>query len=337
MSAPGRAPATRPRLVVLATGGTIAAATDPATGAARPAITGADLVAALPGAAAIAEVRVEQVANVASQELSLPCLLDIGRRAERLLDGGQADGIVITQGTMTMEESAYLWQLTLGPDRGPVVVTGAMRHTSLPGSDGPRNLLDALTAAADPATRQLGVVVCLNGELHAAREVVKTHTLNVDAFKSPDLGPLAFVRHGRVVVHRRPLALERLPGVRGAGAHVPLVPVGAGDDGRLIDAAAAGADGLVLAVMGGGAVPPACLPAIAAAAARMPVVAVSRCGAGAMYEDVYAAAGGDRDLRAAGVIFGGSLTGPKARVKLILALDVAGGDRTVIAAAFPNV
>lgn len=323
------------RVRVIATGGTIASKVDPATGAARPALTGQDLVEALPGLSQ-AQVTVEQFANVASQALTLEQLLALAKRAREIFERGEADGVVITQGTMTLEESSYLWDLVLERPE-PVVVTGAMRHTSLPGADGSRNLLDAVLAAASDATRGLGVLVCMNGELHAARDVVKTHSLDVDSFQSPDLGPLGFVRSGRAEVHRAPLLREHIPATE-VTAKVYLVTTVAGDDGGLIEAAVErGADGLVLEAMGGGAVPPGCMPAVMAAVARVPVVAVSRCYAGSMYENVYGFAGGDKQLRELGVLFGGSLTGPKARIKLILALGAYGKDRDKVAAAFQNI
>ncbi|MBI2154978.1 MAG: asparaginase [Candidatus Rokubacteria bacterium] len=223
------------RVRVIATGGTIASKLDPATGAARPALTGQELVEALPGLSQ-AQVTVEQFANVASQALTLEQLLALAKRAREIFERGEADGVVITQGTMTLEESSYLWDLVL--DRAePVVVTGAMRHTSLPGADGSRNLLDAVIAAASDATRGLGVLVCMNGELHAARDVVKTHSLDVDSFQSPDLGPLGFVRSGRAEVHRashrsRGGARRRRAGARGHGRGRGAAGLHAGGHGR---------------------------------------------------------------------------------------------------------
>src|SRR5262245_26960470 len=199
----------------------------------------------------------------------------------------------------------------------PLIVTGAMRHSSLPSPDGSRNLLDAVIAAASAATRGFGVLVGMNGELHAARDVVKFHTFSVESFRSPDAGPVGYVRNGRVDMRRLParhdhrrLAVERITG------RVALVPIVAGDDGSLIAAAAETADGVVLQLMGGGAVPPACVPVIAKALDRVPVIGTSRCVAGSMYENVYAFEGGDKQLRELGVIFAGSLTGLKARLKL---------------------
>lgn len=323
------------RVRLLATGGTIASTGDPATGAARATLTAEDLVAAVPSLATVATVSAEQVANVPSQALGFEDLLAIGRRLRDVFADGHTDGAVVTQGTMTMEESAYFWDLCLG-DIGPVVITGAMRHASLPSPDGPRNLLDAVTAAADPATGKLGVLVCMNGELHAARDVIKGHSTAVDAFRSPGLGPVGFVRNGRVVVHRTPSIREHYP-VETIRAQVRLVKIVADDDGALIEAALErGAHGLVLEVLGGGAVPPACMTAIAAAARRIPVVAVPRA-EGAMHEGVYASPGGDRHLAGAGVIFGGSLTGPKARVKLLLVLSAPDRARDDVAACFDNI
>ncbi len=339
------------RVHIIATGGTIASKTDAATGAARPTLTAQDLVSAVPELKDVAEVTFEQFANLASQALSFEQLLAVGRRIRTALERADADGIVITQGTMTMEESSYLWDLVLERN-GPVVVTGAMRHSSLSSPDGPRNLLDAVIAASSDVTRRLGVLVCMNGELHAARDVVKYHSQGIDSFRSPDVGPVGFVRNGRVDLHRMPPDRHQPIPVAAVTAKVYLLPVVVGDDGSLLEAAtAAGAHGLVIQLMGGGAVPPACVPVIAKALERIPVIGVSRCSAGSMYENVYSFEGGDKQLRQLGVIFAGSLSGLKARIKLLLYLSAhprhaegVAGDvradalwRSALVEIFPNV
>jgi L-asparaginase len=335
------------RVHIIATGGTIASRTDPESGAALPTLSAQDLVAAVPALRTVAQVTFEQFANLGSHALTLDQLVGLGRRVKDVLDRRQADGVVITQGTMTMEESSYLWDLMLARS-GAVIVTGAMRHSSLPSPDGPRNLLDAVIAAASPATRGLGVLVCMNGELHAARDVVKFHSLSVESFRSPEVGAIGFVRSGRVDLRRTPAAAQHEPMLaHRISASVALVPIVAADDGRLIAAASQMADGLVLQLMGGGAVPPPCVPVIAKAVERAPVIGVSRCAAGSMYENVYAFEGGDKQLRELGVIFAGSLTGLKARLRLMLHLSAHPrpapgspewpGWQRDLTAAFPNV
>ncbi len=334
------------RVHIIATGGTIASKAAAAGGAALPTLSAQDLVTAVPELRDVAEVSFEQFANVASQALTLDQLVGLARRVNQVFARREADGVVITQGTMTMEESSYLWDMML-ERAGAVIVTGAMRHSSLPSPDGPRNLLDAVIAAVSPAIRTLGVLVCMNGELHAARDVVKFHSLSVESFRSPEVGPVGFVRSGRVDLRRTPLDDHRPISVERISASVALVPIVAGDDGRLIAAAAQMADGLVLQLMGGGAVPPPCVPVIAKAIEHTPVIGVTRCAAGSMYENVYAFEGGDKQLRELGVIFAGSLTGLKARLKLMLYLSAhpcpAPGStemrawRRDLAAAFPNI
>ena len=310
------------RVRVIATGGTIASKVDPATGGAVPSVTGEELVAALPGVERHAEVSVEQFSNVPSQALSLEQMLALGRRCFEVHQRDQADGIVVTMGTNTLAECAYLLDLTLDIPE-PVVVTGAMRNPSLIAPDGPRNLFDAIVTAASDEARGRGVLVCMNGQLHEPREVTKTHTMDVATFQSPGFGPIGVVSNGRALFYRTPAFKERLP-VDRIGARVELVVAVEADDGRLVDAAVeyCGADGVVVAGMGGGHVPPGMVPALRRAVERgVPVVMVSRCFAGNLLEDGYGYPGGDVELRRLGVIWGGSLQGPKARIKLLLALS----------------
>lgn len=315
------------RVDLFALGGTIASipTADGTTGqGALPTLRAQDLVAAVPQLSDAARVRATQVLQVPSCDLTPDDLVALVATMRSAVASG-ADGIVVTQGTDTLEESAFLvdllWDL---PE--PVVFTGAMRTPSSPGADGPANLLAAVQAAADAQCRDLGVLVCLGDELHAARRVRKTHTSSPAAFTSPGWGPLGRVTEGRPVVAlrpaRRPRALrinpsEPLPSVA-------LHRVALGDDGRLLEAVGElGYAGLVVEGLGGGHVPSRLVAVLERLALTMPVLLASRTGAGRVLSSTYGYAGGEIDLLSRGLVSAGALDGSKAR--LLLMLGIASG------------
>lgn len=324
------------RVRVVATGGTIASRHDAAAGGAVPTLTGRDLVAAVPGVERFAELDVEQYANVPSQYLTPQQVVDLGRHCQQLMAEGHADGVVVTMGTNTLAEYAYLMALTAQP-QGPLVVTGAMRNPSLLSPDGPRNLYDSVATAASQEARGRGVLVCTNGEIHEPRDVIKTHTLSVATFQSWELGPVGAVRNNRVIFYRTPTIKEHIPAQR-VDARVEVIMALEGDDGGLLRAAVdIGARGIVLEAMGGGHVPATMMPAIQYALAHgIPVVMVGRGFGGSLLEGGYGFEGGDVHLQRVGVIFGGSLSGPKARLKLMAVLGVT-QDPDQVRSYFDNV
>lgn len=310
------------RVRVIATGGTIASKHDASLGGAVPAMTGQDLVAAVPGIERVAQIEAEQFSNVASQALTFDMALSLSKRIAEVARSGQADGVVVTMGTNTLAEYAYFLDLVLDLPV-PVVTVGAMRNPSLVSSDGPRNLLDAVITAASEEARLRGVLLCMNGELHEPRDVMKTETQSVATFQSPGLGPLALVRNGRVVFYRLPAFKEKVP-VERVNARVEVVSALESGDGKLVDAAVeyCKADGVVIATMGAGHVPPLMMPAIERAIAKgIPIVLSTRALSGNLLEDAYGYPGGDVHLRKVGAIQGGSLLPPKARIKLTLVLS----------------
>jgi L-asparaginase len=208
-----------------------------------------------------------------------------------------------------------------------------MRPASAAGADGPANLLDAVAVARDPAAAGLGVLVCLAGEIHAARAVRKSDSTAPGAFCSPRLGPLGRVHEGRVELPRRVERRPPLP-VEHMDARVHVVAAGLGTGAALIDAAlAAGADGLVTVVLGAGHVPPRFLAGIRRAAEAVPVVATVRPERGAILHATYGFEGAEGDLRASGALCAATLSPAAARVQLMACLG-AGYDRAEIAAAF---
>ncbi|MGH3681716.1 MAG: asparaginase [Natronosporangium sp.] len=324
--------------MVLGLGGTIAMAAVGDGGGAVPELSPAQLLAAVPGLAATGiEVRAEELRRLPGASIRLPDLYQLaGVIRERLAGGAErVDGVVVSQGTDTIEESSYLLDLLYG-DPAPVVVTGAMRNPSLAGADGPANLLAAIQVAACSEARDQGVLVVFNDEIHAARRVRKTHAINPATFGSPDGGPLGFLVEGR------PRLVSRLPGrtvvpapVAGAGerVRVALVTLTLGDDGCLLDGLADHADGLVVAAFGAGHVPEWLVEPLARLADLIPVVLASRTGAGPVLAGTYGFPGSERDLLSRGLVRAGFLGPPKARI-LLHALLAAGADRATIATAF---
>jgi len=198
-----------------------------------------------------------------------------------------------------------------------------MKTSSEPDWDGPRNLLDAIHIINNPNSRDMGVLVCLNGEINAASEVTKTHTEDVETFHSLDFGALGFVDRGKVIFNRLPRKLEILETEK-INSNVDLIKVYAGMDEKFFKFSAdSGVNGIVVEAMGVGNVPPTAFNGIKYALEKgIPVVLVSRCPAGETL-DVYGYPGAGKWLHQAGVIFTDYLNGQKARIKLMLALGVS--------------
>lgn len=272
---------------------------------------------------------------IASPHMTFATLAAIQSAAHEAIANGSG-GVVVTQGTDTLEEIAFGLDL-LWPHANPLIVTGAMRNASQPGADGPANLAAALRVAAAPVAYGQGVLVVMNDEIHAARYVTKAHSTSPSTFASPTLGKLGWVREGEV---RLPLRLVRsmpLPAPVGSAPPVALLKLGLGDDGRLLPfITQAGYRGIVIEGFGGGHVTRdvAEAPALAALVRDMPVVLATRSGAGDLLQRTYAGfTGSETDLAARGLIRAGALNGQKARVLLTLLL-AAGRTREDIAAAF---
>lgn len=190
-----------PKILVLATGGSIAQ-----TSPKDPTLRGDELVEAVPELRNIASISVEQVAQVSSSDISVEDWLKLGRRINEALAGDDIQGVVVTHGTDTLEETAYFLNLVVESEK-PVVVVGAMRRPYSLGADGSANLFNAVAIAGNPDAKAKGVLVTLNAEIHSARDVTKT-TSNLDAFKAPGLGPLGYVRSGKPVFYHVPTRLH---------------------------------------------------------------------------------------------------------------------------------
>jgi L-asparaginase len=315
------------RIVVMTTGGTISTRDVDGSGA-KPVLRGEDLLQAIPGLNAIAEVEVAELAFVPGAFMTLATMQQMSTRAQQILARPEVTGLVVTHGTDTLEESAYLLYLTVASEK-PVVFTGAMRNSSQIGFDGYRNLSDAIRVATSPAARALGTLVVLNEEIHSARWVTKTNGQKEDTFKSPATGPLGVIYGDGPRIFTHPMPRTVLP--TRLETKVDLIRLSVDCDDKFIRCAVdSKSQGLVLEVFGGGRVNPTLLPAIERAiAARTQVVATTRAVSGNMW-DMYGYEGAFRDLQRRGVLFAHDLPGHKARLKLMVALgNRLSGDRMV--------
>jgi L-asparaginase len=282
-----------------------------------------ELLARIPEAASIAEITEVPFRRLPSHALVPADWLDLARTIQAVFDSDQADGVVVTHGTNTLEETAYFLHLVIRSDR-PVVLVGAMRPASALSADGDLNLLNAIRVAADPSSRGRGALVVLNDTIHSARDVTKTRTMRVETFQGRDLGPLGYAdADGQVVYYHRSErrhtldsefsldGLESLP-------RVDVVSTYVGSDGVPIDAfVAAGARGLVSAGSGAGKPSPAEDAALdRAVASGVVVVQSSRTGAGRVASGA--------SLRARGIVAADNLGVWKGRVLLQLALTRTG-------------
>jgi L-asparaginase len=303
------------RVRVFFLGGTIAMtrAGTPGHGALEPELGGPRLLAGVPTPAGVVVDPVD-VASVDSSALTFETCLDTFARADAAVRQGEADGVVVVQGTDTLEETAYLWDL-LWPHVHPFVVTGAMRPPDVPGADGPANLLAAVTVAASEVAADMGVLVVIGDEAHAARHVAKRHTTSPSAFVSPDLGPVGRVQEAVPVLSARVPRHEPLPAPEG-GATVAMLRASLDDDPALYRAAAEVSDGLVVDGFGAGQLRPEAGEVLARVARHKPVVLASRTGAGPVATRTYGGPGSGTDLLARGLVPSGRLGGLRSRVLL---------------------
>jgi len=311
----------KPAIRILATGGTIAGAGDAQSyGYKSGSFKVEDLIAAVPQLKEVAELSGEQVANIGSQDMNNAVWLNLAKRVNEVLASGDVEGVVITHGTDTMEETAFFLDLTIKSEK-PVVLVGSMRPATAISADGPANLFQAVSVAASPAAKGRGVLVVLNDEVHAARNVTKTDTTSIETFKSPNRGPVGLVHTGTIAwfeqmdrphTSRSEFDVSRatqLPRVDIIYAHANMSP-------DLIDAAVrAGAKGLVIAGVGDGNMTKEALAALGRVAkSGVVVVRSTRLPSGLVLRNNEV--NDDKE----GFVASGEFTAPKARVLLQLAL-----------------
>lgn len=333
---------TLPRIQILALGGTIATAPD-ASGAMQMGLGADDLVGAVPLLATLADIRAETVSRVGSHSLSFDQLHAL---ANKIMDL-DVDGVVVTQGTDTLEETSFVLDLLVARDI-PVIVTAAMRNPALTSADGPGNLLAAVRVACDPwvkaHAKTLGVVVVMLDEVYAASDVLKIHPTRLNAFASPQTGPLAALVEERVVPLSLPVrapieaARKRLGAASGREQPVALLWLGLDEPGYILEAMVDHRDqlgyrGAVVGAMGGGHVPERVASLVGQLAEIIPTVVSPRAGGGPLLRQTYGGPSSEIALRKAGLIWGGRLNPLKARVLLQTCLR-AGLDNAAIAEVF---
>ena len=309
-------------IVILATGGTIAGAAASGTqaGYTSGAVTIDAMLAAVPGIDKLASIKGEQVSNVGSQDMSFDILLKLVKRINELGAKADVDGIVITHGTDTMEESAYFLNLTAKTDK-PIVLVGSMRPSTALSADGPLNLYNAVAVAADPNAKGRGVLVVMNDEIHAAHSLTKTSTTAIETFMSPKRGLVGIVHYGKADYYNNPVwkhttksefdvaNVTKMPRVDVIFASLDMSP-------QLIDAdVAGGVKGIVIAGVGNGNMNKASVDAAANAVKKgVVVVRSSRVPTGVVGRNV------ELDDDKLGFVASDELNPQKARILLTLAL-----------------
>jgi L-asparaginase len=313
---------------LLFTGGTISMKLDPATGGAVPALGAADILAQVPELGRVCEFETEDFARLPGPHVTPDEMWRLARRAAAWLERPDIDGLVITHGTDTIEETAFLLDLVLTSEK-PVVLVGAMRTVSDPSWDGPGNLIAAARVAACPAARGYGVMVVMDEQIVPAREVRKIHTESSGAFAASEFGPVGVIDSGTVIFRRRlrprptwgDPAAEPGVRVRRIESRVELVQAYTGMSDYLVRAASThGARGLAVIGFGRGNVPPAIVPALADAVAAGLVVTISSRSLSGRVAPRYGYDGGGLHLSKIGAILAGDLSGAKARLLQMVAL-----------------
>jgi L-asparaginase len=311
-------------IVLVFTGGTISMRHDPAKGGAVPSLSGRDILSLAPAIEQIATIEIDDWGAHPGPHMTTDRMWALRNALAAHLVRADVRGVVVTHGTDSLEESAYLAARTIATDK-PLVFTGAMRTSSDLGWDGPANLGAAVRVAASDEARGFGVLVVMSDRIFAGLDVTKSHTHVVDSFESPGLGPLGVIDDGQVIFRRalpEPVAVLDPPAL---GGPVDIIYVAAGSDSRLLDAARRDAEGVVIAAMGRGNVPPGMLDGIDRWHAEgKPVVIASRVQRGRVGR-TYGYPGGARRLVDAGAILAGSRRPAQARIDLMLALGAGMG------------
>lgn len=311
-----------PTVRLIATGGTIAMKIDPVKKGPVPAISGEDLVAAVPEIARVARIEVQNLFNVLpSPYMDPPRWIALQKAVSDALARPEVSGVIVSHGTDTLEETAYFLDLTVKSEK-PLVLIGAQRNASERDSDGPRNLLNAARICVSPEARSKGAMVVLNGQINAAREVTKTHTSDVDTFKSGDFGLLGVVDGDRVIFSRTPLRRQYVALTSAELPRVDIVATYGGNDGTQIRAAvAAGARGIVVTALGLGNVNTVTYEAVREAIGKGVAIVIATRVPNGRVLPYYAWVGGGKTLQEAGAIFADNLPPQKARLLLMLALQ----------------
>jgi len=308
-------------ILVVFTGGTFSMMIDEKTGGAVPRFSGKELLRKIPEAKKLANITCYDFGKYPGPHMTPELMFKLSQTIKKIISKKKFDGVIVTHGTDTLEETAYLLDLTIKTNT-PIVVIGSMKNSSEQDWDGSKNLIDAIHVCLNRNCKNIGVLVCLNGEINAASEVTKIYTEQIDSFRSLDFGALGFVEDGKVILNRLPRKLETIK-TKKIITNVDLLTVYAGMDEKFFRySAQSNVRGLVVEALGVGNVPPAAFEGIKYVVEKnIPVVLVSRCPAGETF-DIYGYPGAGKWLNKIGVIFADYLNGQKARIKLMLALGM---------------
>ncbi|MDR5586953.1 MULTISPECIES: asparaginase [Clostridium] len=308
------------KIAIIFNGGTISMKVDEKIKAAVPSLSGEEIMQMVTGIQGVAEIESHTFSNLPSPHMTSELMLELSNLVQKLLDRADISGVVITHGTDTLEETAYFLDLTLNTDK-PVVVTGAMRSSDELGYDGPFNLATSICTAISDSAKNRGVLVCFNSELHSATEVTKRNSMALNAFSTPNFGPIGIVDNNRVIFYRENSKSIHVK-IKSMEKDVALIKCVSGMDSKFIDFVISNEyKGVVIEALGRGNVPPLMVDGIKRAIKNeIPVVIVSRCFEGRVFES-YGYLGGGKNLREYGVIFGDVLSGQKARIKLLVAVN----------------
>ncbi|MCY6959460.1 asparaginase [Clostridium brassicae] len=307
------------KVAVIFNGGTISMKVDHRIKAAVPKLTGEEIMSMVTGIEKHAEIECFTFSNLPGPHITPKKMMELSKYIQNILKREDIAGVVVTHGTDTLEETAYLLDLTIESDK-PVIVTGSMRNSSELGYDGPANLAASICTAISEKSKNKGVMVCLNDELNCASEVTKVHSMKLNTFQSPEFGPIGIIDNNEVIFHRSSLPKVKICTDK-IEENVYLIKCVTGMDSSFIDFCInKEAKGIVIEGFGRGNIPPEMIEGVKRAIDKnIVVVIVSRCFQGRVL-DTYGYAGGGRQLRNMGVIFGDTLPGQKARIKLMLAL-----------------
>ena len=316
------------KVAIIFTGGTISMKIDPRIHAAIPALSSEEIMAMVTNIEKFAEIEVINFSNLPSPHLTPEIMMDLANLVRKTVSREDITGVIVTHGTDTLEETAYLLDLTINSEK-PIVVVGAMRNSSELGYDGSSNISAAICTAISKEARNKGVLVVMNNEVNAASEVTKTNTLSLDTFKSPEFGPLGIVDNDEVIFYRD-IVLKHHIDTDSIETKVALLKCGCGMDSDLINFCIdSGYKGIVIEALGRGNVPPGMIDGIKRGIDKnIPIVMVSRCPKGRVL-DTYGYEGGGKHLTDLGVILGSNLPGQKARIKLMLALSITNDVQTI--------
>ena len=308
------------KIAVIFNGGTISMKVDERIKAAVPSLTGEEIMSMVTGIEKYAKLESYNFSSLPSPHMTLDTMLELSRLVSEIVNREDIDGVVITHGTDTLEETAYFIDLTVDTMK-PIVITGSMRSGSELGYDGPSNLAASICTAISEDSKGRGVLVCFNGELNSASEVTKANSMALNAFRTPNFGPIGIVDNNKVMFYRNTQVVNKYK-INKIEKDVALIKCVVDMDSTMIDYVIdRGFKGIVIEALGRGNVPPKMVSGIERAIKNnIPVIVVSRCFEGRVHES-YGYEGGGKMLKDLGVIFGDTLNGQKARIRLLVYIN----------------